>query len=59
MNLASRIEGLNKEYGTAILVSDEVYSRVQGRFQFRAIGSVVAKGMTKETGIYELVEASA
>jgi adenylate cyclase len=59
VNLASRLEALNKEYGTAILVSEEVYSRVQDRFQFRAMGSVVAKGMTKETDIYELVEASA
>ena len=59
VNLASRLEGLNKEYGTAILVSEDVYSRVQDRFRFRAIGSVVAKGMTKETRIYELIEASA
>jgi len=59
VNLASRLEGLNKEYGTAILVSEAVYSRVQGRFRFRAIGSVTVKGMTKETHIYELIEASA
>jgi adenylate cyclase len=58
VNLASRLEGLNKEYGTSILVSAAVYSRVQHHFQFRAIGSVVAKGMTKETSIHELVGAS-
>jgi adenylate cyclase len=59
VNLASRLEGLNKEYGTAILVSEAVYARVQDRFRFRAIGSVIVKGMTKETRIYELIEASA
>ncbi len=58
VNLASRLEGLNKEYGTAILVSEDVYSRVEHCFRFRAIGSVIAKGMTKETRIYELAEAS-
>jgi adenylate cyclase len=57
VNLASRLEGLNKDYGTAILVSEDVYARVQHCFRFRAIGSVIAKGMTKETRIYEL-EAS-
>ncbi len=59
VNLASRLEGLNKEYGTTILVSEDVYSRVQHCFRFRAIGSVIAKGMTKETRIHELVEAAA
>jgi len=59
VNLASRLEGLNKQFGTAILVSEDVYSRVQHLFQFRALESVVAKGMTKETRIFELLGASA
>ena len=58
VNLASRLEGLNKEYGTAILVSEQVYSRVQNRFQFRSIDTVIAKGMTTKTRVYALVEAS-
>ena len=59
VNLAARLEGLNKQFGTAILVSEDVYLRVQHRFQFRAFESVIAKGMTKETRIFELVGASA
>lgn len=59
VNLAARLEGLNKEYGTAILASEEVYSRARDCFRFKEIGSVIAKGMTKETHIYELIEASA
>jgi adenylate cyclase len=59
VNLASRIEGLNKQFGTAILASEEVYSQVQHRFQFKAAGSVTAKGMTKETRVFELVGALA
>ncbi len=58
VNLASRLEGLNKDYGTAILVSEDVHSRVQHRFRFRAIDTVIAKGMTTETRVYELIEAS-
>ncbi len=59
VNLAARLEGLNKEYGTTILVSDAVRERAERGFRFNAIGSVIAKGMTRETRVYELVEAVA
>ena len=58
VNLAARLEGLNKQTGTTILVSDEVYRRVEDLFKFRALDAVVAKGMTRETRIFELVGAS-
>jgi adenylate cyclase len=57
VNLAARLEGLNKQFGTAILVSEAVYLRVQHCFQFRPVGLVTAKGMTKETRTFELVGA--
>jgi adenylate cyclase len=47
---------LNKEYGTTILVSETVRNRVENCFRFKAIASVVAKGMTTETNVYELLE---
>ena len=59
VNLAARLEGLNKEYGTTILVSEAVRNRVEHRFRFRGIASVIAKGMTTETRVYELVSAVA
>jgi adenylate cyclase len=59
VNLAARLEGLNKEYGTSILVSDAVRKRVEPCFRFRAIASVIAKGMTTETRVFELIEAVA
>ena len=58
VNLAARLEGLNKETGTTILVSEDVYTRVKSLFKFRALDAVVAKGMTRETRIFELVGAS-
>ena len=58
VNLAARLEGLNKQYGTEILVSEAVYSRAQHCFDFKAIDAVIAKGMTKETRVFELVGAS-
>jgi len=56
VNLAARLEGLNKAYGTTILVSEAVRERVERRFRFNSIASVTAKGMTTETRVYELVE---
>jgi len=58
VNLAARLEGLNKQFATVILVSEDVYLRVRHRFRFRAFEAVVAKGMTRETGIFELVGAA-
>ena len=57
VNLASRLEGLNKDYGTSILASEEVCSRAGEGFRFKEMGSLIAKGMTKEARVYELVEA--
>ena len=56
VNLAARLEGLNKQYETQILVSDSVYERIKHRFHCRFVDSVVAKGMAAETRIYELLE---
>ncbi len=58
VNLAARLEGLNKEFGTTILVSEDVYRRVKDLFQFKALDAVVAKGMTKETHVFELTGVS-
>src|SRR5689334_12608160 len=58
VNLAARLEGLNKQFGTVILVSEDVYLRVRDSFQFRAVESVIAKGMTKETRVFELIGAT-
>ena len=58
VNLAARLEGLNKQFGTVILVSEDVYLRAQQGFQFKALDAVVAKGMTRETRVFELVGAS-
>jgi adenylate cyclase len=58
VNLAARLEGLNKQVGTNILASEDVYVRVRDQFEFTALDAVVAKGMTRETRIFELVGAS-
>ena len=54
VNLAARLEGLNKRFGTAILASEDVYLRARHCFRFRPFDAVIAKGMTKETRVFEL-----
>jgi adenylate cyclase len=49
---------LNKRYGTDILVSDAIRDRVQDLFRFEPVGSVTAKGMTREMPVYELTGAT-
>ncbi|MBF0370924.1 MAG: hypothetical protein HQL52_15860 [Magnetococcales bacterium] len=55
VNLASRVEGLNKYYGTQILVTGAVRERVGERFLFRSVDLVVPKGASHTTAIYELI----
>ena len=54
VNTASRIEGLNKQLGTRILVSKEVLQGVEG-FITRELGSFLLLGKTKPLSLYELV----
>lgn len=55
VNLASRIEGLNKFYRTQILVSDTVRKKAGPKFLFRRIDLVTAKGTTRPVTVFELL----
>lgn len=54
VNLASRLESLNKEYGTRIIISEATYERVKDGFRTRALEPVKVKGKTESTMIYEV-----
>ena len=55
VNLTSRLEGLNKYYGTWIIASETIYQATKDHFEFRLLDRVAVKGKTKEITIYELV----
>lgn len=57
VNLASRLEALNKNYGTSIIVSDAVYEACKDQLLFRPIDVVKVRGKRQETVIYELMAA--
>ena len=54
VNLGSRLESLNKEYGTRIIISKTIRDRFSGRYRFRPLGDVVVKGKTQPVAIFEL-----
>jgi adenylate cyclase len=55
INLASRLEGLNKQYGTSIIASDTIVERARDSFDFRLLDIVAVKGKNDPTTIYELL----
>ena len=55
VNLASRIEGLNKALGTNILLSEAVFEHVADEYCTRRIGQFRVKGRHDVTTVYELL----
>jgi adenylate cyclase len=56
VNLASRLEGLNKEYGTRILLSEFAYRSARAPdFVFREVDVIRVKGKEQPVTIYELL----
>jgi adenylate cyclase len=55
VNLASRLEGVNKEYGTSVIVGEDTWARVSDRFEARELDWIRVKGKQEPVAIYELV----
>ena len=58
VNLASRLEGLNKDYGTGILVTEHTYRCVEHLVDVRWIDKVAVRGRTEPIDIYEVLGLS-
>jgi adenylate cyclase len=52
VNLASRLEGANKAYGTSILLSEATVRHLEGRVPLRPVDSVMVKGRTDAVAIF-------
>lgn len=55
INLGSRIEGLTKQYGVSIIISESTYEMVKNDFNCRLLDVVNVKGKKIPIKIYELV----
>jgi adenylate cyclase len=59
INFCSRLEGLNKYYGTSIIASENIHAFANEKFEFRLLDRVAVKGKTQGVTIYELVSENA
>jgi len=55
VNLGSRLEGLNKQYGTTIIASETIVNACGNHFLFRLLDKVAVKGKSEAIRIYELL----
>jgi len=55
VNVASRLEGINKEFNTRIVISHSVYKEAGERLCVRPIDDVTVKGRRSKVPIYELM----
>ena len=58
VNLASRLEGANKFYGTSIIASDTTVALTGDAFAWRELDTVRVKGRTQPLKIYDLLALS-
>ncbi len=54
VNLGSRLESLNKQYGTSIIISESTRQRLRGHYDIRPLGDVTVKGKTQPVAIFEV-----
>jgi len=55
VNLASRLEGVNKVFGTEILISESTYNQIRRDFECRELDLIAVKGKSEPVRIYELI----
>jgi len=58
VNLGSRLESLNKDYRSRIIISDATRSRLRTSYETRPLGSVVVKGKTQPVEVFEIIVPS-
>jgi PAS domain S-box-containing protein len=55
VNLASRLEGASKQYGTDLIISDNTYRDYTDRLYVRELDFITVKGKSEPVIVYELV----
>lgn len=55
INLGSRLEGTNKQYGTRIIISEFTYAKVKDRIYARELDDIRVKGKNEPVKIFELL----
>ena len=54
VNLGARLESLNKDYATRIIISEFTREKLKGQYDIHPLGDVVVKGKTRPVAIFEV-----
>jgi adenylate cyclase len=57
VNTSSRLQALNKEYGTTILISETTYEKIKDHFDCRQMPDAQLRGKTKNLHFYEVLNS--
>jgi adenylate cyclase len=55
VNLGARLESLNKQYSSRIIISDATRQQLSGHYRLRSLGDVVVKGKSAPVAIFEVL----
>jgi adenylate cyclase len=55
VNLASRLEAMTKQTGSAIIISQETHDATRGQFETRPLGEVPIRGKSEPQPVYEVL----
>ena len=56
VNLASRLEGANKYYGTQVLISESTYHSLKHEYIAREIDLIRVRGKTRPVSVYQILD---
>src|SRR5437868_8288991 len=56
VNLASRLEGMTKQYRVRVLISEYTYRQVKNEFVCRELDTIRVKGKLQPVGIFQLLD---
>jgi class 3 adenylate cyclase len=59
VNVASRVEALNKQFGTTILTTETTYEEIKGEFECREMPEAELRGRARTFRFYEIVSEKA
>ncbi len=55
VNLAARLEGINRQYGTFVLIAEETYQHTSNLFVIRKLDRIRTSGIPRVIRLYELI----
>ena len=59
VNTAARLEGLNKDFGTTVMISQSTYELIMDKVDVRSLGPAPVKGKSEAIHVYEVLSLTA